>query len=314
MLSTLEILIPVFALIFAGFGCRRRNLLGPTAASELNRFVVWLALPALLFDTMAHSTWHQLDQPGFVATFSIACAVVFIGVLAVRIVQGRHLADASVDAIAASYPNTGYIGFPLAMIVFGNAGLTPTTIATILVACVLFAFAIVLIEIGLQTERAPHKLGFKVLRSLAKNPLIVSPIVGALVAAAHWTLPHSVETFLNLLSGAASPCALVSLGLFLAEKREAGNGRNTSFVFTAIKLVAQPAFTWWMAARVFALPADAVEIAVLLAALPTGTGPYMLAEFYRREAQVTSQTILFSTVASLVTLSLLLLIVQRHGM
>jgi malonate transporter and related proteins len=105
----------------------------------------------------------------------------------------------------------------------------------------------------------------------------------------------------------------VSLGLFLAEKRPAGNGRNTSFVFTTIKLIVQPAFTWWMAAHVFALPADTVDIAVLLAALPTGTGPYMLAEFYQREAHVTSQTILFSTVASLVTLSMLLLIMQRHG-
>jgi malonate transporter and related proteins len=313
MLSTLEILLPVFALIFAGFACRRRNLLGPTAASELNRFVVWLALPALLFDTMAHSTWRQLDQPGFVATFSIACAAVFLGVLVVRLVQGRHLADASVDAIAASYPNTGYIGFPLAMIVFGNASLTPTTIATIIVACVLFAFAIVLIEVGLQAERAPHKLGLKVLRSLAKNPLIVSPIAGALVASAHWTLPHSAETFLKLLSAAASPCALVSLGLFLAEKRPAGDGRQTSLVFTVIKLVVQPVFTWWMAAHVFGLPADIVDMAVLLAALPTGTGPYMLAEFYRREAHVTSQTILYSTLASLVTLSLLLVVMQRHG-
>ncbi|CAB3773012.1 hypothetical protein LMG29542_07076 [Paraburkholderia humisilvae] len=126
-------------------------------------------------------------------------------------------------------------------------------------------------------------------------------------------MPHSVETFLKLLGGAASPCALVSLGLFLAAKRPADDGRKTSFVFTAIKLVVQPAFTWWMAARVFALPADVVDMAVLLAALPTGTGPYMLAEFYQREAQVTSQTILFSTLASLVTLSLLLLIMQRHG-
>lgn len=314
MLSTLEILIPVFALIFAGFVCRRRNLLGPTAASELNRFVVWLALPALLFDTMAHSTWRQLDQPGFVVTFSVACAVLFIGVLIVRLVQGRHLADASVDAIAASYPNTGYIGFPLALIVFGNASLTPTTIATIIVACVLFALAIVLIEVGLQTERAPHKLGLKVLRSLAKNPLIVSPIAGALVASVHWTLPHSAETFLKLLGGAASPCALVSLGLFLAEKRQAGNERITSVAITAIKLIVQPALAWWMASRVFALPANMAGVAVLLAALPTGTGPYMLAEFYRREAHVTSQTILFSTVASLVTLSLLLLIMQRHGL
>ncbi|SEJ04930.1 hypothetical protein SAMN05192539_100676 [Paraburkholderia diazotrophica] len=244
MLSTLEILLPVFALIFAGFVCRRRNLLGPAAASELNRFVVWLALPALLFDTMAHSTWRQLDQPAFIATFSIACAGVFVVVLIARLASGRHLADASVDAIAASYPNTGYIGFPLGLLAFGKASLTPTTIATILVACVLFALAIVLIEAGLQTERTPHKLGAKVLWRLVKNPLIASPIVGVLVASAGVSLPQSAETFLKLLSGAASPCALVSLGLFLAEKRPAAEGTSgsvTSLVLTAIKLIAQPA-------------------------------------------------------------------------
>ncbi|MFL6703877.1 MAG: AEC family transporter, partial [Paraburkholderia graminis] len=63
MLATLEILLPVFGLIFAGFACRRRGVLGPNSASELNRFVVWLALPALLFDTMARATWEQLYQP-----------------------------------------------------------------------------------------------------------------------------------------------------------------------------------------------------------------------------------------------------------
>lgn len=59
----------MFGLIFAGFACRRRGVLGPNSASELNRFVVWLALPALLFDTMAHATWQQLYQPAFVAAF-----------------------------------------------------------------------------------------------------------------------------------------------------------------------------------------------------------------------------------------------------
>src|SRR5258708_15903676 len=63
--------------------------------------------------------------------------------------------------------------------VFGTASLTPTAIATILVTCILFALAIVLIELGLQTERKPHKLGLAVVRSvarsLARNPLIVSP-------------------------------------------------------------------------------------------------------------------------------------------
>ncbi|MFM0341330.1 AEC family transporter [Paraburkholderia fungorum] len=317
MLSTLEILLPVFGLIFAGFACRRRGVLGPNAASELNRFVVWLALPALLFDTMAHATWQQLYQPAFVATFSIACASVFALILAMRLMSGRHLADASVDAIAASYPNTGYIGFPLGMIAFGSASLTPTTIATILVACVLFALAIVLIEIGLQTERTPHKLGLKVLRSLARNPLIASPIAGVLFASIHVPLPASAETFLKLLGGAASPCALVSLGLFLAEKRPAGTHTDTdvpriSLLLTGVKLLVQPALTWWLAARVFALTPALIEMAVVLAALPTGTGPFMLAEYYRREAHITSRTILLSTVGSVATLSLLLLVMGHR--
>ncbi|CAD6548488.1 AEC family transporter [Paraburkholderia metrosideri] len=313
MLATLEILLPVFGLILAGFACRRSGVLGPNSASELNRFVVWLALPALLFDTMAHATWQQLYQPAFVAAFSLACVVVFVLILATRLLSGRHLADASVDAIAASYPNTGYIGFPLGLIAFGPASLTPTTIATILVACVLFALAIVLIEVGLQTERTPHKLGLKVLGSLARNPLIVSPIAGVLFASLHVALPSSAETFLKLLMGAASPCALVSLGLFLAEKRpvEPGTG-GISLLLTGVKLVVQPALTWWLAARVFGLPSTMVEMAVVLAALPTGTGPFMLAEFYRREAQITSRVILLSTIGSVVTLSLLLMVMGHR--
>jgi malonate transporter len=159
------------------------------------------SLPALLFDITAHATWQQFYQPAFVAAFALAAGGVFVLILTLRILSGRHLADASVDAIAASYPNTGYVGFPLCMIVFGSASLTPTTIATILVTCVLFALAIVLIELGLQTERTPHKLSLAVVRSLARNPLIVSPMAGVLVAGTHVTVPPSAETLLKLLSG-----------------------------------------------------------------------------------------------------------------
>jgi malonate transporter and related proteins len=313
VLFSLQILLPVFGLVFAGFACRRRGVLGPSAASELNRFVVWLALPALLFDITAHATWQQFYQPAFVAAFALAAGGVFGLILTMRVLSGRHLADASVDAIAASYPNTGYVGFPLCMIVFGTASLTPTTIATILVTCVLFALAIVLIELGLQTERTPHKLGLTVVRSLARNPLIVSPIAGVLVAGTHVTVPPSAETLLKLLSGAASPCALVSLGLFLAEKRPAGEALGGPLLLTGSKLLLQPVLTWWLAARVFALPLTLVQMAVVLAALPTGTGPFMLAEFYQREAHITSRTILLSTLGSLVSLSLLLFYMPHKG-
>jgi malonate transporter len=64
--------------------------------------------------------------------------------------------------------------------------------------------------------------------------------------------------------------------------------------------------TWWLAFHVFALPELWAKTAVILSALPTGTGPFMLAEFYKREAAVTSSTILFSTVISLVTVTVCL--------
>jgi len=312
LLATFQTLLPVFALILAGFACRRRGLMGPTAATELNRFVVWLALPALLFDAMAHATPAEMIQPAFIGAFGLASAIVFVAVLMLRLRGRRHLADASIDAIAAAYPNTGYIGYPLGLIVFGAASLAPTTIATILIVCVLFSLAVVLIEVSLQTEQRHGKLAWKVFSSLLRNPLVISPLAGLLLAILRWPVPASAESFLKLLGAAASPCALVCLGLFLAEKRPDTKAEAGAITLTVAKLLLQPLLTWWLAARVFMLPRELTEMAVLLAALPTGTGPFMLAEFYRREAYVTSRTILYSTVGSLATLTILL-IFMPHG-
>ena len=76
MLSTLSVVLPIFAVIFAGWLARRLELLGPAATSELNRYVVYLALPALLFDVVAHARGHEIWQPGFIAAFGLSSALV----------------------------------------------------------------------------------------------------------------------------------------------------------------------------------------------------------------------------------------------
>lgn len=60
MLSTLNVVLPVFALILVGWLARKLKILGETALTELNRFVVYLALPALLFDIIANAMWADL--------------------------------------------------------------------------------------------------------------------------------------------------------------------------------------------------------------------------------------------------------------
>jgi malonate transporter len=58
---------------------------------------------------------------------------------------------------------------------------------------------------------------------------------------------------------------------------------------------------WVLAGAVFNLSSLLTPAAVLLAALPTGTGPFMLAKFYGREADVTSNVVLVSAIASILT-------------
>jgi predicted permease len=309
MLTTFFIVLPIFALIFLGFGTRRAAILGPHATTELNRFVVYLALPALLFDIMAHTGWARLDQPAFAAVFALSCFIVFALTVLLRLNGRRHLADVSIDGLNAGYGNTGFIGFPLSLIIFGRGSLGLTTIAAIITVCVLFAVAIVLIEIGLQTEARPAHLMLKVGRSLIRNPLLVAPVLGAVWAATGLPVPVSAETFLRLLGDAASPCALVALGLFLGEPRlrstteAAESGLSGSLLLVALKLILQPAIAWLLATQVFHLAPPLTHLVVVLAALPTGTGPFMLAEFYGREATITARSILLSTIGSLVTVS-----------
>lgn len=299
LLSTFAVALPIFALILVGYLSRRANVLGPDASRELNRFVVFLALPALLFDIMAHAGFASVNQPGFIAAFGLSCAAAFALTLALRLRLRTPLADACLDGLSAAYGNVGYVGLPLSLMALGPSSQTAAVIATIFTACILFGGAIVLIEIGLQTEKRIGRLILKVGRSLLRNPLLIAPAAGALVAASGLAIPERAEVFFKLLGGAASPCALVALGLFFAEKREsASGGAGAVAALVALKLIVQPAVAWLLADRLFALEPVAMKTAVLMAALPTGTGAFMLAEYYRREARIVSAAILFSTVAA----------------
>lgn len=306
MSAVVTVVLPVFGLIFAGFVCRHAGVLGASASTELNRFVVWLALPALLFKATATATWAQLWQPGFVASISAGYGLVFAATVAIRLRGVRRLADASIDGLSAAYANTGFLGIPLCVLVLGDEGLVPAIIATLIVACVLFALGIVLVEIGLQEEKRPGRAIIKVAASLARNPLIVAPVAGSLWAAVGGTIPPAAMRFLDLLGLSATPCALVALGLFLAQKHQ-GRREGTAGLVMA-KLVLQPMITAYLAFRVFELPPLWAQSALLLSALPTGTGPFMLASHYGREGASVARVILLTTVGSVVTISACLML------
>ena len=305
MSAVINVLLPIFGLILAGFIGRRSGVLGDTAAGELNRFVVWFCLPALLFSATATASFSALWHPGFIAVNGLASLGVFTAALLWRQWRGQSGIDAAVDALAAAYANVGYVGIPLCVLVLGDSALAPALIATLIVVCVVFALAIVLIEVFRQAGRGIIRPFLTVFMALAKNPIVVAPVIGGLWAGSGVSLAQPVTQFVDLLGAATTPCALVSIGAFLARPQVNTAGAPTTGLagLLTMKLVVHPGLSAILAYGIFDLSPVWAASAVLLAALPTGTGPYMLAEFYGRDLALTSKMILWSTVGSIVTLT-----------
>lgn len=303
MLYVFNVVLPVFALILVGYLCGKTGKLGKSAAVELNRFVVWLALPAQLFNFAANSSWQSLWQPGFILTFGLSCLVIYFLMFFVSWYQQRNLGVASFAGLSASYSNTGYMGIPLCVLALGQDGLAPAIIATLMVMG-LFALTTILIEVGTLSHKNPLEITLRVIKSLGANPLLVAPIVGLAWSSMGFGLFNPLQQFISFLAAAASPCALVSIGLFIMQK-QAGKA-SQAWTLSFAKLILQPLVAWVIAGPVLNLPALWIKAVVILCALPTGTGPFMLAQYYSADGRTISRVVLLTTIGSLLTLSLFL--------
>jgi predicted permease len=305
MRAVLNAALPVFALILTGFLCGRFAMFDRRATDTLNRFAIYLALPALLFLAMSRITPGQVAQAGFALAFGGGIAAAFTLGFALSRRRGRRVAEASIEGLDAGYSNVGFMGIPLCLLVFGPGGLPVAVIATLFTACVLFLFSIVLIETDLHRGAGVGRTARTVVLSLLRNPLLLAPSAGLGAGLAGVVLPVPVERYASLLGGAASPCALVCIGLFLAQEPVTGRDAASIGTLVGLKLVVQPGVTALLAFYLFHMPPLWSHAAVLLSALPIGSGPFTIAKLYGLEAGVTSGAILVSHLVSVVTVSAL---------
>jgi malonate transporter and related proteins len=305
MNAVLNSALPVFALILTGFICGFFGVFDKTATDNLNRFAIYLALPSLMFTAMSKITPDQVKQFGFAGAFGGGFAVTFAVAFAVSRLRGRRVANASIEGLDAAYSNVGFMGIPMCLLVFGPESAPASIIATLFTACVLFLFALVVIEIDLHKGRSLWSTSTKVTRAIFTSPLFIAPVAGLAVGLSGFSVPEPFINFTSLLGGAASPAALVCIGLFLAQERVVTHDIKSIAVLVTMKLVLQPAVTAFLAFRVFSMPPLWSHSAVILSALPIGSGPFTIAKLYGIEAGVTSGSILASHIFAVLTVSLL---------
>jgi malonate transporter len=305
MQAVLNSALPIFALILTGFICGYFGVFDRTATDNLNRFAVYLALPSLMFVAMSKITPDQVRQFGFIAAFCGGFAVCFAVAFLISRLRGRRVANASIEGLDAGYSNVGFMGIPMCLLVFGPESAPASIIATLFTACVLFLFAVVVVEIDLQKGHNFWATLGKVIPTLLRSPLLVAPVAGLVVGLAGIPVPEPFINFTTLLGGAASPAALICIGLFLAQESVVSDDAVSIGILVSLKLILQPLVTAVLAFHVFTMPPLWSHSAVILSALPIGSGPFTIAKLYGLEAGVTSGAILASHVFAVLTVSVL---------
>jgi hypothetical protein len=302
MQTSLGIVLPLFALILTGFAFVRAGVLGTDGVKGIGAFVFNLAVPALLFRSMATGLPQDGAGLGVVYVYYLGAGIVFaLTMLIGRIAFGLDLAQQALMAITATFSNAVLIGIPLVFAAFGREGQIAVLLITSLHSAIFVTLATVLVEIGRGGGAQP----LAILRSVAANPLLLAVLAGAAWSLAGWGLPAPVDTFTRLLAGAAAPAALFALGATLAQFRLGGAVQDIATI-TVLKMVVHPALVWLLAHSVFGLAPTETAVAVIIAALPSGVNPFILAQRYGLYVQRAASSVVVTTALAVVTAALLL--------
>ena len=306
MSVVINVAIPVFAIMLAGYLSGRFRILGEASTEALNAFVYWFALPPVLFLSMASVPVEEIFDWPFIWTLVTGMALVAIpSMVLARTVFRNSLSGVTLHGLTGVFANTGYMGIPLFLAAFGPDGALLAAIGAAVNNAILLGLTILFIEMDGGSGRSPLRVFGNAVLAVIRGPLFLAPLLGILWSWLGLGLPQPAENFLTLMGAAAAPCALFAMGLFMVGKPITSGAIEVVWM-VFVKLIAQPLVTWWLAVSVFDLDFETTRGVVLIAALPTGALAFVVAQKYGIFVQRCSATILVSTVVSVLTVSALL--------
>lgn len=297
-------ILPIFMAMLLGYSMRRAGLFEVNSAQAINRFVFYLAMPALIFKLVASISFGSADWPAVLTYLGIE-AVVYIGVAVIATVVFRRPAEeALLVGMAAGFVNHLMFVLPIAQELHGDAAGRPIA-AIVFIDIVVFCLSVLAMDLLKARSQHGHgAYGFaKVGKMLAQNPVVIATALGLAAAFHREMIPSGVFTYTHFAAGAAAPAALFALGVILADQPLRPLGGLTWFT-VGVKLLVHPAL-FALAAGVVTMEPTWQQLGFLVAAGPCGAMPFVIALQYDIKPTTIAKAVLVSTVLSLLSLSYL---------
>lgn len=321
MLNILLVTFPFFALILAGYVAGHRRLLPLDAIPGLNSFVLFFALPCMLYRFGASTPIVQLLDVTLFLTY-LFCALLMVGfVVTVSFNQRIGWNDASFGALVGAFPNTGFMGVPLLVTLLGASAAGPAIVTIVADMVVTTSLCIALSRLDGADEHGARKAMKNALKAVVTYPLPWAIILGAVSSAMSYELMGPIAKTVTLLADAASPVALFTIGAVLArsQMRIKENGHSPMLLrdympVVLYKLLLHPVLVLiTMTAMVqlgFHIDRFAIMVVVLVAALPSASNVALLSERFGADTGRIARIILVSTAAAFFTFSAAVALLQ----
>lgn len=309
MSDVVGLVLPLFGLIFLGFLVARITKQPADALGWMNTFVIYLALPALFFQLLAKTPFEKLSEWSFIAGAVLTTYIMFAMMFLIATVRTRgNVAESTIQGLSAAYGNIGYMGPGLALLVFGDQAAVPVALIFCFENIMHFAIAPMLMAMAGDDPRPASRLLYDVVRKIVLHPFIIATAIGVFAAYFEVRPPLPVERLLEYLARAAAPCALFAMGVTLA-LRPIKRMPPELLPITTIKLIVHPVVCYLVLSWIGDFSPVWMFSAVLLAALPTATNVFVIAQQYGVWVERASASILVTTIVSVATVTLLLLLI-----
>lgn len=305
------LVLPFFGLIFIGFAVARITRQPVEAMGWMNTFIIYVALPALFFQLLARTPFEDLTEWGFIFGSVFSTFLIFLAMFAGSLLIVGNIAESTIKGLSAAYGNIGYMGPGLAVLAFGEQAAVPVALIFCFENIMHFTIAPMMMALAGDDARPWPQLVAGIIRRIVLHPFIIATAFGVLAAYFEFRAPLPVDRLLGYLANAAAPCALFAMGAMLALnplKRVPVEIAPISF----LKLIVHPLLCYVVLSLVGNFSEVWLFSAVLLAALPTATNVFVIAQQYGVWVQRASATVLITTCASIVTVTGLLYLITNR--
>ena len=306
MLNILTVTFPFFALVLAGYVAARRGWLPLVAIPGLNTFVLYFALPCMLFRFGANTPMTQLFDPSVALMYAISATCMLSLGFCIQRLAGHSWNDSAFGTMAVAFPNTGFMGLPLLLNLFGPAAVGTAIVTIVVDVFFTSSVCIAMSRLDHAEEHGVRSAGWQALKSVVSVPLTWGIGLGAVFSANAWVLPDMLNNTVGLLAAAAPPVALFTIGAVLVRPTDTDSPAWLSWrtggmdvLLTVVKLLVHPVLVgllgWLLITAGLPLGVEALTTVVLVAALPSASNTALLAERFGADSARITRVILLST-------------------